>query len=260
MDIKKLLVDSHVLSAAAELVIGILIIRFVVKTLRSVLEKSKLEKAAHSLIVSIVKVVLYVLLGLMIASHLGVDVTGVVALASVLTLAVSLSLQNMLTNVFGGFTVLSNHPFRSGDYVDIGGQSGTVEEISMTYTRLATPDNKIIFIPNSVVVAAQIVNYSTAETRRVELTVGAAYGIPTQKVIDALLEAAKTDMTLEEPAPFAAVSEYGNSTITYVLRFWVKTGDYWDAYFRVNQRIGQCFAENNVEMSYPHLVVHTDKQ
>ena len=133
MDIKKLLVDSHILTAAAELVIGILIIRFVVKTLRSVLEKSKLEKAAHSLVVSIIKVVLYILLGLMIASHLGVDVTGVVALASVLTLAVSLSLQNMLTNVFGGFTVLSNHPFRSGDYVDIGGQSGTVEEISMTY-------------------------------------------------------------------------------------------------------------------------------
>ena len=259
MDIKKLLVDSHVLSAAAELVIGILIIRFVVKTLRSVLEKSKLEKAAHSLIVSIVKVVLYVLLGLMIASHLGVDVTGVVALASVLTLAVSLSLQNMLTNVFGGFTVLSNHPFRSGDYVDIGGQSGTVEEISMTYTRLATPDNKIIFIPNSVVVGAQIVNYSTAETRRVELTVGAAYGIPPQKVMDTLLEAAKTDMTLTDPAPFAAVSEYGDSTITYVLRFWVKSADYWDAYFQVNQRIGQCFAENNVEMSYPHLVVHMDK-
>ena len=158
MDFKKLLIDSHILSAVVELVIGILVIRLVVTTLRRLLEKSRLEKAAHSLIVSIVKVILYVLLGLMIASRLGVDVTGIVALASVLTLAVSLSLQNMLTNVFGGFTVLSNHPFHSGDYVDIGGQSGTVEEISMTYTKLATPDNKIIFIPNSVVAAAQIVN------------------------------------------------------------------------------------------------------
>ena len=259
MDFKKLLIDSHILSAAIELVVGILIIRFAVNTLRKVLEKSRLEKAAHSLIVSIAKVVLYALLALMIASQLGVDVTGIVALASVLTLAVSLSLQNMLTNVFGGFTVLSNHPFRSGDYVDIGGQSGTVEEISMTYTRLATPDNKIIFIPNSTVATAQIVNYSTAENRRVELKVGAAYGIPTQKVIDTLLEAAKTEKTLSEPAPFAAVSEYGDSAITYVLRFWVKTGDYWDAYFDVNQRIGRCFEENNVEMSYPHLVVHTDK-
>ena len=259
MDFKKLLIDSHILSAVVELVIGILVVRLVVTTLRRLLEKSRLEKAAHSLIVSIVKVILYVLLGLMIASRLGVDVTGIVALASVLTLAVSLSLQNMLTNVFGGFTVLSNHPFHSGDYVDIGGQSGTVEEISMTYTKLATPDNKIIFIPNSVVAAAQIVNYSTAETRRVELTVSAAYGIPAPKVIDTLLEAARVEKVLQDPAPFAAVSSYGDSAITYVLRFWVKTPDYWDAYFQVNQRIGQCFEENNVEMTYPHLVVHMDK-
>ena len=259
MNIQKLLIDSHILSAVVELVIGILVIRLVVTTLRRLLEKSRLEKAAHSLIVSIVKVILYVLLGLMIASRMGVDVTGIVALASVLTLAVSLSLQNMLTNVFGGFTVLSNHPFHSGDYVDIGGQSGTVEEISMTYTKLATPDNKIIFIPNSVVAAAQIVNYSTAETRRVELTVSAAYGIPAQKVIDTLLEAARVEKVLQDPAPFAAVSSYGDSAITYVLRFWVKTPDYWDAYFQVNQRIGQCFEENNVEMTYPHLVVHMDK-
>lgn len=259
MDIKKLLIDSHILSAVVELVIGILVIRLVVTTLRRVLEKSRLEKAAHSLIVSIAKVILYVLLGLMIASRLGVDVTGVVALASVLTLAVSLSLQNMLTNVFGGFTVLTNHPFHSGDYVDIGGQSGTVEEISMTYTKLATPDNKIIFIPNSVVAAAQIVNYSTAQTRRVELTVSAAYGIPAQKVIDTLLEAARVEKALPDPAPFAAVSSYGDSAITYVLRFWVKTPDYWDTYFQVNQRIGQCFEDNNVEMTYPHLVVHMDK-
>ena len=259
MNIQKLLIDSHILSAVVELVIGILVIRLVVTTLRRLLEKSRLEKAAHSLIVSIANVILYVLLGLMVASRLGVDVTGVVALASVLTLAVSLSLQNMLTNVFGGFTVLTNHPFHSGDYVDIGGQSGTVEEISMTYTKLATPDKKIIFIPNSVVAAAQIVNYSTAETRRVELTVSAAYGIPTQKVIDTLLEAAKVEKALTDPAPFAAVSAYGDSAITYVLRFWVKNPDYWDAYFQVNQRIGQCFEENNVEMTYPHLVVHMDK-
>ena len=259
MNIQKLLIDSHILSAVVELVIGILVIRLVVTTLRRLLEKSRLEKAAHSLIVSITNVILYVLLGLMVASRLGVDVTGVVALASVLTLAVSLSLQNMLTNVFGGFTVLTNHPFHSGDYVDIGGQSGTVEEISMTYTKLATPDKKIIFIPNSVVAAAQIVNYSTAETRRVELTVSAAYGIPSQKVIDTLLEAARVEKVLQDPAPFAAVSSYGDSAITYVLRFWVKTPDYWDAYFQVNQRIGQCFEENNVEMTYPHLVVHMDK-
>lgn len=259
LNLQKLLIDSHILSALAELVAGIFVIRLLVAAVRRVLEKSRLEKAAHSLVLSIVKAGLIILLGLMIASRLGVDITGAVALASVLTLAISLSLQNMLTNVFGGFTVLTNHPFHSGDYVDIGGQAGTVEEISMTYTRLATPDNKIILIPNGTVATAQIINYSAAPTRRVELTVSASYDAPTRKVIDTLLEAAADEKILPEPAPFAGVSEYGDSAITYVLRFWVNSPDYWDTYYRVNQRIGVCFQENGVEMTYPHLIVHTDK-
>ena len=162
---------DKVLHAVLVLVIGLLIIRVVTKLLQGGLEKSHLEKAAHSLILSLAKVAMYILLGLSVASSLGIDVTGIVALASVLTLAVSLSLQNMLTNVIGGFTILSTHPFHSGDYVEIAGQSGTVQEINMTYTRLATFDNKLISIPNSAVVAAQIVNYSAADTRRVDIPV-----------------------------------------------------------------------------------------
>ena len=156
---------NKMLHAVLVLVIGLLIIRVVTKLLQGGLEKSHLEKAAHSLILSLAKVAMYILLGLSVASSLDIDVTGIVALASVLTLAVSLSLQNMLTNVIGGFTILSTHPFHSGDYVEIAGQSGTVQEINMTYTRLATFDNKLISIPNSAVVAAQIVNYSAADTR-----------------------------------------------------------------------------------------------
>ena len=152
----------QVLPAVVTLVIGILAIRVILNLLRQFLETSKLEKAAHSLICSLPTVVLYLLLGLIVASGLGIDVTGIIALASVLTLAVSLSVQNALTNVIGGFTLLYTHPFKSGDYVDIAGRSGTVEEISMTYTKLTTPDNKVISIPNSAVVAGDIVNYSVA--------------------------------------------------------------------------------------------------
>ena len=127
---------SSVLNAVVVSVVGILAIRLAMKLLRQGLEKTRLEKAAHSLILSLAKVAMYILLALSVASGLGIDVTGVVALASVLTLAVSLSLQNMLTNVFGGFTILSTHPFHSGDYVEIAGQSGTVQEINMSYTGL----------------------------------------------------------------------------------------------------------------------------
>lgn len=249
---------SKILNAVVVLVIGILAIRLMMKLLRQGLEKSRLEKAAHSLILSLAKIAMYILLGLSVASGLGIDVTGVVALASVLTLAVSLSLQNMLTNVFGGFTILSTHPFHSGDYVEIAGQSGTVQEINMTYTKLATPDNKLVSIPNSAVVAAQIVNYTAAGTRRVDVAVTASYNAPTQKVIDALVQAGTMDNVLLTPAPCAYVESYGDSAIAYSLRVWVKSEDYWDVYFALNQRVKDVFDEQGIEMTYPHLNVHVN--
>lgn len=240
-------------------VAGILIIRIIMVIVKKALEKSKLEKAAHSLIKSLTRVVLWILLALIVASALGVDVTGVVALASVLTLAVSLALQNALANVIGGFTLLYTHPFSSGDFVEIAGQSGTVEEIGLAYTKLATPDNKMISIPNSSVVAAQIVNYTVTGTRRVDVTVSASYEVPTQKVIDALLQAGTLDKVLLDPAPFAAVNRYGESAIEYVVRVWTKTEDYWDVNFAVQQNIKNVFDAQGIAMTYPHLNVHLDQ-
>ena len=245
--------------AVVLLVLGVLAIRVVLKVLEKTLQKSKLEKAAHTLIVSLAKAALYILLGLIVASSLGIDVTSIVALASVLTLALSLALQNMVSNIIGGFTILYTHPFHSGDYVEIAGQGGTVKEINMTYTVLATPDQKIISIPNSAVVAAQITNYSEAETRRVEVVASASYDAPTQQVIDALVQAGTVDKVLLDPAPMAVITSYGDSAINYSLRLWVKNADYWDVYFQVNQRVKDIFDEQGIQMTYPHINVHLDK-
>jgi len=245
--------------SAIILVVGIFAIRIVGKLLKTTLEKSRLEKAAHSLITSLAGAAMYILLGLMVASSLGIDVTSIVALASVLTLALSLALQNMVSNILGGFTILYTHPFHSGDYVEIAGQGGTVKEINMTYTMLATADNKLISIPNSAVVAAQIVNYSAAETRRVEIIASASYETSTQKVIDALVLAGTVDKVLVDPAPVAVVSAYEDSAIRYSLRLWVKTPDYWDVYFQVNQRVKDIFDQQGITMTYPHLNVHLDR-
>lgn len=250
---------TKLLPAVLQLVIGILAIRVVLKITTTALEKSNLEKAAYSLITSLLRVALYLLLGLIVASSLGIDVTGVVALASVLTLALSLSLQNMLTNVIGGFTLLYTHPFHSGDFVQIADQSGTVQEIGMTYTKLTTGDNKLISIPNSSVVSAQIINFSAADTRRVEITVSASYDAPISKVLDALVQAGAVDNALLEPAPKAVVTGYGDSAINYSLRLWVKNADYWDVYFEVTRRVKDIFDQQGIPMTYPHLNVHLDK-
>ena len=192
--------------AVVILVIGVLAIRIIGKLLQKALEKSKLEKAAHVLITSLAKTALYILLGLIAASTLGIDVTSIVALASVLTLALSLALQNMVSNIIGGFTILYTQPFHSGDYVEIAGQAGTVREINMTYTQMTTPDNKVISIPNSAVVAAQIVNYSAEETRRVDVAVSVGQDVAPQKVIDALVLAGTVDNALLDPVPAAVIS------------------------------------------------------
>lgn len=241
------------------LVGGFLAIKLVLNIIDTALAKSRLEKAAHSLIRSLVRVVLYLLLGLIAASSLGIDVTGIIALASVLSLAVSLSVQNALTNVIGGFTLLYTKPFKSGDFVEIASESGTVSEIGMSYTKLITGDNKVVYIPNSAVVAADIVNYSATGTRRVDISISASYDAPTETVLAALREAAQVPGAMADPAPFVAVANYGDHAIGYTLRVWCASDVYWDVHFAVNKKIRETFAENNIEMTYPHLNVHLDK-
>ncbi len=250
---------GKLLPAVCIAVIGLLAIRLLNKLLTAALLKSHLEKAAHKLIGSVLRVVLYGLLGLIVASSLGIDVTGIVALASVLTLAISLSVQNFLTNVIGGFTLLSNKPFTTGDFVEVAGQSGTVREVGMSYTKLATADNKLVSIPNSAVVAAEIVNYSVTGQRRVELTVSASYDAPVETVLAALTEAAQVPTALAEPKVFAGVKAYGDSAIEYVLQLWCASGDYAATLYAANQNIKTVFDARGISMTYPHLNVHLEK-
>lgn len=250
----------HLLPTLALLLVGIILVRIVITIANRMLKKSKLEKAAHGLIRSVIRIVLYLLLGLICASALGIDVTGVVALASVVTLALSLALQNSLTNLIGGFTLLYTRPFASGHFVEIAGQSGTVMEIGMAYTKLATPDNKIISIPNSSVVAAEIVNYTVTGTRRLGIDIVTGYDAPIEKVLAALKEAADIPEKLEEQGIFAEVMNYGDKGIEYSVRIWTTGDDYWNAKFIINRRINAIFAREGLHMTYPHLHVHMENK
>ena len=250
---------ANILPAVILLALGIVAIRLAMGITEKLLQKLNLEKAACGLIKTVLRVVLWGLLALMVADKLGIDVTGVVALASVLTLAISLSVQNALTNLISGFTLLYTKPFVSGDYVEIAGQSGTVQAIGLTYTKLSTPDNKMISIPNGSVTSAQIVNYTVTGTRRVDIAVSASYDAPVQLVLEALRQAAAVPTALEDPAPFVALNSYGDSAMNYVVRVWSTTADYWDTYFLITENIKKCFDEKGIEMTYPHLNVHLDK-
>ena len=250
---------ASLIPAVLILVIGIVVIKLVNKIVKTALNKTKLEKAAHSLILSVCNVALYIILGLIVATKLGIDVTSIVALASVLTLAVSLAVQNALANVIGGFTLLYTKPFSTGDFVEIAGQSGSVKEIGLTYTKLLTADGKTAYIPNSSVVSAQIVNFTVSGIRRVDITVSASYACQTEDVLKALQQAAQVPTALADRQPYTAVSRYGDSAIEYILQVWCSADDYWTTLHTVNQRIQSVFAENQVKMTYPHLNIHVEK-
>lgn len=250
---------DRMFAALLILLVGIVVIRIIVVILQKFLEAGKLEKAAHTLIKSLVRAVLYLLLGLMVAGCIGIDVTGVIALASVLTLSISLALQNALANVLGGFTLLYTVPFHSGDYVDVGADSGTVVEIGMTYTKLRTPDNKMISIPNSTVVNSDIVNYSITGTRRLDIPVTAVYTEDSQKVLDALIQSAQHEKVMAEPAPMALVDSFGDNFIRYTLRVWTKTEDYWDVRNDLMLKVRDVFAQQDIKMVYPHIHVYSEK-
>jgi small conductance mechanosensitive channel len=240
-------------------VIGFFTIFISMKILRKLLDRTKLENPAFSLLISVIRVALYLILSLIVASSLGIDVTGVIALASVLTLAVSLSVQDALTNLIGGFTLLYTKPFVIGDFVEIGGQSGTVQQIGLTYTKVLTPDRKTVSIPNKTVVAAQIVNFTAEGTRRVDITINVAYTNDPEAVLEALKKAADVPTVLKDPVPYTAVSTYGESTVGYMLQVWCKSDDYWTTMHGINKNIRVVFREEGIIMTYPHLNIHLDK-
>ena len=250
---------SKMLPMVALAALGILGIQLVLKLVRKMLERSKLEKAAHTLILTACQIVLYILLALMVASGLGIDVTGIVAMASVLTLAVSLAVQNLLANVFGGFTLLYTKPFSSEDYVEIAGQSGTVKEIGLTYTKLATPDNKIVSIPNSAVVAAEIVNYTVTGTRRLDINLAVSYGVSAETVLDIMEKAAAQPQVLREPAPVIAMKEYNETSITYGMMLWCESADYWTMKFAINRELNRLAKEAGIRFYEPQLSVRVEK-
>lgn len=249
---------SSILSALIVYVVCSLVIKLLCKAFDKLLERSRhIDAGLKSFFRSAIKAVLWVIAVIIIAGTLGIPVTSLVAVLSVVGVALSLALQGLLSNLFSGITLLATHPFKVGDFVEIGGQSGTVKSIGLFYTGLAAADNRIIYAPNGNVTSGQIINYSAEELRRVIISVTASYDCATESVRAAALDAAAMDgRILNDPAPFAAIVSYGSSSIEYTVRVWCRTDDYWDVYYALNENLRTCFEKHGVEMCYDHLNVH----
>ena len=240
----------------AVLLIGIAAAKLLLKLFDRALSKSKLNKTMFSFVKALMRILLYSIVLLMAASRLGIDVTSLVALLSVVSLAVSLAVQNTLSNVVGSISLLATQPFHVGDFVQIGSESGTVEEIGMSYTRLLTTDGRTVYIPNSDAASSRICNYSVAGRRRVELSFTAAYENDIELVKAAIFKAAQQPGVLQEPAPSVFLNAYLDSAIEYCLYVWVNTPDYFEVKHKINEAIKKEFDEQGISIPFPQMDVH----
>lgn len=248
---------NKLLSAVLVLIICLVVIKILMTVVTRLLANSKVERSLHTFIRTALKAVLLFVAILIVASTLGIDVTSLIAVLSVFGLAVSLAVQNSLSNVAGGIQVLGSKPFVVGDYVEAGGVSGTVSDVGIFYTRIKTGDNKLIQVPNSQIANEKIVNYTAEEERRVDLKFTTSYDAPVEAVKKAIEEVIGSHPLIQmTPAPFVRVSNYGDSAIEYTVRAWCATGDYWKVYFDLMEQVKVAFDKANIEMTYPHINVH----
>lgn len=245
------------LRVAIMVLAGWLVIRVLMGMADRLLERSKGLSAIRVYIRSTLRVFLWFLLALMLAGTLGIEVTSIIAMLSVVGLAVSLALQNTLANLAGGLVLLVAKPFAVGDYVEAEGVSGTIAAVDLAYTTFITPDNKKIFVPNSQLSAAKIINYNTLGRRRMDMKFTASYDAPTAQVRSAIEEVlAAVPGILDDPAPVVYLSEYQSSSIEYLARLWTSTDDYWTVYYALLEGVRESFDRYGVEMTYDHLNIH----
>ncbi len=238
-------------------------VKLILKLFDKVIQKSKLDPIIRKILRIAAKSILLFLAVLIVLGSLGVSVSSLIATLSVVGVAVSLAIQGFLSNVFGGIQIISNKPFHIGDYVDAGGESGVVREVGLFYTKLDTPDKKLVQIPNATIANANVINYSSAANRRVDISVSASYDDDIEKVKATLLELIdQHPLTLNggDLDPVVHVSSYNENDISYTVRAWCASGDYWTVYFDVMDAVKPAFDKNGIAMSYPHVNVHMVKE
>ena len=220
---------------------------------------NKHDKTITKVLTYIGKVGAKAIVVICIVGYLGIDTSGLTALVTSLGVCAGLAVNGALSNLAGGVLILFTRPFKIDDYIEVEGSdiSGTVEDIQIVCTKLRTPDNKTIYVPNGTLSNSNIINYSEKDTRRVGFTFTISYDNDFEKAKAIVMDVCKShELVLADPEPFVRLSEHGQSSLNITARVWVKSDDYWTVHFDILEAVKKSFDENGIVIPYNQLDVH----
>jgi small conductance mechanosensitive channel len=245
------------IAAVAVLLIGWWLARLLTGVLRRMMSRASVDPTLTSFVSNLAYMGLMALVVISALGQLGVNTTSFAALIAAAGLAIGFALQGSLGNFAAGVMLIFFRPFKAGDFVEAGGVSGVVEEVQVFATRIRTGDNKEITVPNGQITGGAIVNYSAKDTRRIDLVFGIGYDDDLAKAKHILRDVVTADeRVLKDPEPVIAVVELADSSVNFVVRPWVKTGDYWPVYFDLTERIKLEFDAQGISIPFPQTDVH----
>ena len=255
--LKKVLVEytPKILMAVAMLIIGLIVIKIIVKTTRKILKKRGVDVTLQQFLGNLISWVLKILLFITVIAKLGVETASFAAILAAAGLAVGLALQGSLANFAGGVLIMIFKPMKVGDLIQAQGETGVVKEIEIFTTKLTGLSNREIIIPNGSLSNGNIINFTTEGTRRVDLVFGVSYDADIKQTKDVLMSVlAAHPKVLKDPAPGVTVLELADSSVNFAVRPWCNTEDYWTVYFDVTENTKIALDQAGIEIPYPHQV------
>lgn len=245
------------LIAIGVLILGWYVINFLCRFVRIKLKRKPIDPSLRDFILLGVKNLLRVLLIISTMGMLGFENTSFIAVLGALSLAIGLALQGTLQNFAGGVIILFLRPFKTGDLVEINGKIGKVEKISLFYTSLRLPDNRIVLFPNGKISNEQLTNFNSEPLRRVDLNIGISYGDNVSVARSVIMELCSEDARiLKDPPPFIALIELADNSVNITIRLWCDTADYWGVFFDMQEKIYNVFPKRGLSFPFPQLDVH----
>ena len=250
-----------IVAAIAIIIIGFIVSNLIGKLLIKALRSKGVDPSIHSFIRTVVTLMLKFIFILSALSTLGFDINSFVTALGAAGITAGIGLQSSVSQLASGIQILANHPFKSGDYIDVGTVSGKVYEIKMMYTVLITVDNKRVIIPNSYITTNNIINYNSEERRRLDLVFSISYDDDFEKAKEVIRGVVmKNDKIFTDPEPIIAVKEHGQSSVNIACLIWCASEEYWNMYYYMQEAVKLAFDKNNICIPYGQLDVHITKE